>query len=551
MLKSKREKFFKLVQEDDLKGLIDAVVDEALEGSSTFYALRTMDFDIFQDGEPLIHQVNSVEMFIALLSARTYFFSKDKSGKTLVHAMKKRYKSLLKERYAERLNTNLDTKKIATLSDRIKKLEYAIRFFKLTSYFEMKQLSACYDDEKVEFDYPKEGKRIPEKLLNNKMIFKNLVLCVLNRKVVSRIKRKRYISWLLLQAGYNYEVIQKNNDLIEQSSDLKEKFLLDKENELEIMYRSTCKKDETFLPLSHFGTEQAAFTRIRDLIRDHDVWDYHYDEKTDILRDYDEIYEQMHLVFLKMKHPLRLPDLILHDKKGYESAVLHYLLMKKHGVSYLKKLYNLSIEPDEDLDYFKKKEYETKILSQMDYNKLVEAETLPKEFDFIFYEPERMSMQEVQKELFLGGMFPFLTDEKNPQKAIDKNRENLTYQRMIRFFKAEGYDGFVYRNEKEDKGRDSYIIFHSKQVIVASTASEKDLYQKIVNPHEEQLKAWEQSHLMACHEKRLTHDEAHQLINYDFYKTYFLEKHQDLPQLISQNKMNKEFLQLANKENSR
>jgi hypothetical protein len=35
---------------------------------------------------------------------------------------------------------------------------------------------------------------------------------------------------------------------------------------------------------------------------------------------------------------------------------------------------------------------------------------------------------------------------------------------MIRFLEGEGYDGFVYQNDHEDSGNNSYIIFRPQQV---------------------------------------------------------------------------------------
>ena len=54
----------------------------------------------------------------------------------------------------------------------------------------------------------------------------------------------------------------------------------------------------------------------------------------------------------------------------------------------------------------------------------------------------------------------FPSDSDNKLELI----KNVSLQRMIRYLETEGYDGFVYKNDCEDIGQRSYIIFRPEQV---------------------------------------------------------------------------------------
>lgn len=525
MVELDKNKVLELVRHDDVAGVLDIVKK----------ADRMVDFDLCVEGVSLLEEVRSLEMLVILSRCGGYIYRRNSKNKTPIHGMKKNLKMLLKEKRQERLKEVSDLKKLKTLTKQTKKMSDAIRLFKLINYYESRGVFGCYSyfGMIAEILGVFDGQPLQIEKMNKNDFFKTAATYIDKEWANYFVRKVRWINWLMKEGEYDYKETQKNRELITSSAKLKSLFLLDQKKEPVMFYRGTVWKNDPFLPLSHFGTKRAAFERLRNLMRAYDE-DYN---GVDSVLDGKEINDRIYVAFLKMKHPLRIADLDVHNPKTYASAVLHYLLVKKYGVSYLEQLYNIPIEKNNKRDVFEQREYINKTLSKMDFSRIVSAQALPKEFDFIFYEPKRMDIKAVRKELFLGGMYPFISSKKNKQ-AEQQNRENLVYQRMIRFFQKEGYDGFIYKNETEDRGKDSFIIFHPKQVVVTSRASKEELYQEIINPHEEMLQKLERIHLSDCEEKILTLEEARELQNYSIYKTDRAEKSKISQQSISPCQLN-------------
>lgn len=219
-----------------------------------------------------------------------------------------------------------------------------------------------------------------------------------------------------------------------------------------------------YYPLSHFGTARAAKMRAANFIFqalkipnpvllpevvDHEL----------VMKLGDKLPPlSTQKVYLYMRHPCKMPDLISHTLPHYMRWFLRKYELKRNYLS-SRELSEVDAIGTENMNY-------KKLLTK-----------------FIFVDPFTHTREDLEHELACDRLF-------SPQewKKIDKKpvypsylrpvldqakqvpfalAEQVVWQRMIRFLEGEGYDGFKYRNEYEDMGELSYIIFRPEQVFNA------------------------------------------------------------------------------------
>ncbi len=201
---------------------------------------------------------------------------------------------------------------------------------------------------------------------------------------------------------------------------------------------------QSFYPLSHFGTKKAAELRGIHFayqflgLKEPSVLPETLPEKLkQTLFQKSQDYLKTYQVHLFMKSPLKIKDFGKHGKDNYRQWFL--------GAYSPKSIY---LTPKECL------ERDNSGIINFPYKKALT--------DFIFDQPALTSESALEKELNAESLFspPF----KNKQELAEK----VSLQRMIRYLESEGYDGFVYENDFEDKGKKSYIIFRAQQVFKPS-----------------------------------------------------------------------------------
>ena len=223
---------------------------------------------------------------------------------------------------------------------------------------------------------------------------------------------------------------------------------------------------QRYYPLSHFGTDRAARMRAAHFI-------YQALQKDDPapmteVADDELIMElgnrlpplSTQKLYLYMRHPKRIPDLINHNLAQYR-----YWFENR----YEPKRQYLSPREMSELDALGAK--------QMNYKRLLTR--------FIFSDPFTQTRDSLMQELACESLFKPNDWQKNTQPpaypsylrpVLDQARqvpfplaEQVTWQRLIRFLEGEGIDGFKYMNDYEDMGNFSYIIFRPEQVFNALT----------------------------------------------------------------------------------
>ena len=239
---------------------------------------------------------------------------------------------------------------------------------------------------------------------------------------------------------------------------LKTSKLLD-ENKRPIVFchATPCKeKIESFLPLSHFGTKTASQMRAIHFVYNtlgipepaflpKELPGFFQGRKMPEIKTYH--------VHLSMKSPLKILDF------GQHSLVQFY---NWFSMNYKPKSLFLTGEERCEGDVVGP--------SKIKYKKHLS--------DFIFVDPFTKSEKDLKDELLAESLY----NSKQPQNVpkyipsflfsvrsqINRDcfslAEKVAFQRMIRFLEGEGYDGFVYQNDHEDMGNNSYIIFRPQQV---------------------------------------------------------------------------------------
>lgn len=312
-----------------------------------------------------------------------------------------------------------------------------------------------------------------DSFMQNEKIYMDVAKMVANNYHKNRTERLN-LQELLKRGGYDKVQIEKNaKNMSEKSLAL---LCKNDDGTPKLLYHGGLIPEyKNFLPLSHCGTFEAAYERL------HNTGD-------DLKQN-----ARMVPLYLKMKSPLRIPDLIAHNISGYKELVFYTWFQNQKWTNFIQKA-------DE------RNKIKNLYLQQIFYKM-----KLPLQFDYIFDQPMRMEMKDVYDELSLRRIYSWDTSE---DKAIREknNRERLIYARLIRYFEQQGYDGFVYSNTYEDAGLDSYICFRREQFLVASDKHIEMKIQAPVYKNEKKLAALEAKQLLECKKTHLTPEEAKEYI---------------------------------------
>ena len=219
------------------------------------------------------------------------------------------------------------------------------------------------------------------------------------------------------------------------------------------------------MPLSHFGTQTAANMRLMHFMYKALGLQEPAVLSLQALGPLMKKYAQrknlpklsIHSVYLTIKSPVRMPDLALHSLEQYYNWFLRKYIPKSHYLTGVERCEGDVVGP-----------------ARIGYKKLLS--------DFIFRDPFIQSEENLVRELSAESFYSIPEKEKKFKtipaflfpvaQKMDKNlyplAERVAFQRMMRYLEGEGHDGFVYQNEHEDKGKDSYIIFRPEQVFDSS-----------------------------------------------------------------------------------
>jgi len=204
------------------------------------------------------------------------------------------------------------------------------------------------------------------------------------------------------------------------------------------------KKIEHFLPLTHFGTKKAAEMRgIHFMYQSLGISEPAIlpselpQELEKKLQHSSQISLKTYQVHLHVKSPLCIFDFGKHDISNYQGWFLRQYSPK-----------SIYLTPKECL------ERDNVGVGKMAYKKALT--------EFIFQNPKTLSIEKLKKELNSETLFS--ADSEDTTELT----QNVIRQRMIRYLETEGYDSFVYKNDCEDKGQKSYIIFRPEQVFQGS-----------------------------------------------------------------------------------
>ena len=242
-----------------------------------------------------------------------------------------------------------------------------------------------------------------------------------------------------------------------------------------VFYHTTPFREKitSFHPLTHFGTQKAAEMRtihymyqrlgIPEPLRFPDKM------PPDLLKAFERQEGKAALstyaARLFVKSPVRIPDLATHSLTQYhhwfaaEYKPKSYLLsspewLEGDAVGAAKTKYKRALTEFIFVDPFTHTAADLKTELSCDH----------------LYSPPKSTEK---RQLLPAFLRPVLTQAR---QAPFELAERVSFQRLIRFLEGEGHDGFVYRNECEDKGHDSYIIFRPEQVFdIRSPEVERDI----------------------------------------------------------------------------
>ena len=440
---SDKIKLLRLVQKNDIKGMF-ALVEGRINRLE-----KEFDFNFKIDGTTLLHEAVSAEMICFLLYHKVNIMLKNSHNKSPEYVLKKKIKALAKERAVQKKQSKL--KSALKLNGQLLELKNALKMLKSIRSFVAKGNDFSFQDLNTAVWLNQAFKTNSFKKDLTALEFKKIANAVANKA----LKTKKYdekTAKYLENAGFDKKKVKKVAAFIQ--TEKLDCYLMDEKapSVPKMLYRGTINPKDQAKPLDHFGSFRAARERLDALERAINEKRLENFERLGV--DLSQISYQIKPILLKVKNPFRIPEMGNHELKDYKRLMLHVLLMNEKGREAVSQL------------------YEGSNFSESFALKL-SGEALPKEFSYIFDEPFKMPMDEVKKELLLGGLYDF--EEVNPNLVNNINREHLAYQRMIRYFERQGYDGFVYKNGWEDTGIDSYICFRPNSVVEPLKASKKEL----------------------------------------------------------------------------
>lgn len=201
---------------------------------------------------------------------------------------------------------------------------------------------------------------------------------------------------------------------------------LDKQN---IFYHGTRANFDTFRPLSHFGSYQAAKRILKSPFIKEECLDFDTEQKkyeSDIGKHSENI------SIFKTIIPVKINLRKTYEIQDYAATC-------------------------SDINYFRA-EFLYHIINDLKIN------GVPEFYDYIFSQPFQISDKDVACELLNESLYK-LANDNTFFNGNEINRYHLSFQRMIQYFENLGYDGFNYTNLHEDKGHTSYIVFRPENII--------------------------------------------------------------------------------------
>ena len=433
-----------------------------------------MDLKNDVDIASLMHELNVVHgPMMALFMLQGYDINaKSTQGQTPEEILEHKLKNFLQQK-KELEQNNISSDSFLKITDKIKKTQEAIKILKtvqkLIADNEAQEVSAEKQMNMFEFLSASADGEFFGIITQDQDMYMDIAQSLAFYQKNHR-KERLNLKKLLRRGRYDKVQIEKNTQNMSEKSLA---LLCQNANGTpKLLYHGGLIPEyEVFLPLSHCGTFEAAYERL------HNTGD-------DLKQN-----ARMVPLYLKIKSPCRIPDLIDHNLKEYKMMTFYTWVQNEKGIDFIQKAYEKN--KTKDL-YLRKTFYKME---------------LPPQFDYIFNQPMRMNMNDVYDELSLRRVYSW-DKSKDKEMREKNNRERLIYARMIHYFEKQGYDGFVYNNSHEDIGSDSYICFRREQFLFAS---DKNIEMKIQAPickNEEKLAALEAKQMQECQKTHLSVEDA-------------------------------------------
>ncbi len=207
-------------------------------------------------------------------------------------------------------------------------------------------------------------------------------------------------------------------------------------------HTSPVEKIERFLPLSHFGTKRAA-----DMRSIHFIYKILGIPEPTVLSD--KIPDNIQKKISKLENA---PELFTYPVYLYSKSAIKIPDFGRHALFQYQKWFRDKYAPK--AKFLTGKE-------RLEGDGVGETKTAYKKAltEFIFVDPFIENEENLKKELSADSLF---------SPTADALAEKVALGRMIRFLEGEGYDSFIYKNDYEDKGKESYIIFRPEQVFMST-----------------------------------------------------------------------------------
>lgn len=457
-----------------------------------------VDLNFMLAGTTLLHEAVSREMLCALIIRGANVGQKNALNQNIEAVLKQKIKQLAKEKFLSQKKGKKDA--YISFQQEQKHLQKTLRMLKMIRT--RVEFASEMQDKRTDLNaYTLLRAAIKTNSFKSDMSQKDFLDVM---ELVSRFAKrtKSYqerMNTYLQNGGFDKEKLKEKAEFVQQNAlDLYMKE--EGTRRVKLLYRGSINPNSKIKPLSHIGSFKAARDRLECLNQTLQEGKLSVFDEMGV--DVHHMFFHIKPIFLKMKKVFRLPELGNHEFKDYKRLMFHVLLMDEQGRDVVSTL------------------YEGKHCKKTFEIKMAEIE-VPKEFGYMFYEPFEMPLQEVKKELLLGGLFKI--QESNTNSVNNQNRENLCYQRMIRHFERMGYDGFIYRNGWEDVGVDSYICFRPQSVVDVMKASKEELLLPVQVDEKALLRLEEKKKIASCKKVHLTKEEQFKL--FDFMMPYYYGCH--------------------------
>lgn len=425
-------------------------------------------FLFYDKGHLLLQEAQSPVMLAYLVLEGSDVFKVNQLNQRPLEVLSQRLSAL-----KETQNTTSFQKEIIALNQMIKMLK-VIERFNLNPQELKKWQSEKTDFSATSFIYGNDIKMLDDEKTHNQ-----LCANIVNYAFLRREEVNKSIGFVKAGEGILTSFLGENP----------KEFLCNQESEPQLCFHGSLAQKTSYHPLKHFGTLKSAIDRLNVMMRhvpsqsDFDEYRLEEESRTGVLPD-EKLQPNVRAFYLKIKNPVRAPEMGSWDIFGLKSVVVHHQLFKEHSVKELKSIMNV--------DWSQRFEA---------YQPLLKNCRIPL-YHFMFDEPLTMPIQQVKRELQLGNLFPIADDKKidvlrkkvlshkdslelitdnlfsSLECKISLNRTNLIYQRVIRYFESMGYDGIAYENGWEDAGSTSYIIFRPDQMIDSRFTDKQYAYQR-------------------------------------------------------------------------